>query len=354
VSKLTTSILLVRHGPGLGRFVRYGERTLHWIRRHDPALAERILVHETGTGVLPTAAAGTGAVVFWLADPLRERYPACYEEAAEIAELAMRRGARIVNPPAALSNTVKSAQARLWEQAGVPCAVGRRFADRAELEALLDSAAWPLIVRPDLLHAQQGMRVCRTRAEAVETAEADGRYPGALVPFVDTRESYRHGDASSVWAQLYHKRRVYVLGETVLPVHIFFSRSPIVAWAGSTFSRYQGWGSLLQGLAYLRRLDRDALAADVAFSRGAAEQPVLMRRAAAALGLDSVAIDYSTFADGRVVLWEANPHPSIPGWRGAGMPLVRRTRSRIARIHAEIAAFFRTLVHDSIGHRRTA
>src|SRR5687767_8437827 len=164
------SILIVRHGPGLGRFVRYGERTLDWIRRHEPALAERILVHETGTGALPTSAAGAGAVVFWLADPLRERYPACYSEAAEIAELAVRRGARVVNPPAALSNTAKSGQARLWDQAGVPCAGGRRFADRAELEALLDGMALPVIVRPDLLHAQEGMRICCTRAEAIAAA----------------------------------------------------------------------------------------------------------------------------------------------------------------------------------------
>jgi hypothetical protein len=354
VSKLATCILIVRHGPGLGRFVRYGERTLHWIRRHDPALAERILVHETGTGALPTTAAGAGAVVFWMADPLRECYSDCYAEAVEIAELAARRGARVVNPPAALSNTVKSTQARLWEQAGVPCAAARRFADRAELEAHLGTTAMPAIVRPDLLHAQQGMRICRTPAEAIAAVEKDGRYPGALVPFVETREDYRRHDPASVWAQFYHKRRAYVFGDAVVPVHIFFSTSPVVAWSGSTFSRYEGWRSLVQPLAYLRRLDREAVAADLAFSSGPPEQPALMRRAASALGLDFVAIDYSTFADGSVVLWEANPHPCIPGWRATGMPLVRRTFSRLNRIYAGTAAFFRTLIHDPIGHRRTA
>ncbi|MGH7517315.1 MAG: hypothetical protein ACREOC_07580 [Gemmatimonadales bacterium] len=348
------SILIVRQGPGLGRFVRYGERTLAWIRSHDPALARRIVVHETGTGALPTTAASAGAVVFWVADPLRERYPACYAEASEIAQLAARRGARVVNPPDALSNTIKTTQSRLWEQAGLPCSVGRRFANRAELEGLLDTMPMPVIVRPDLLHAQEGMRVCRTRGEAVAAAEGDGRYPGALVPFVDTREAYRLRDPVSVWASLYHKKRVYVFGDLVIPCHIFFSTSPIVAWAGSTFSRYEGWGSVLQGLAYLRRLDRHALAADIAFSRGAPEQPALMRRAASALGLDSVAIDYSTMADGSVVLWEANPHPSIPGWRHSGMPLVRRTLPRLHRIHAATATFFRSLVHGSIDQRRTA
>lgn len=354
MSDLATSILIVRHGPGLGRFVRYGERTLDWIRRHDPALAGRILVHETGTGALPTSAAGAGAVVFWLADPLRELYPGCYSEAMEIADLAARRGARVVNPPAALSNTAKSVQARLWDQAGVPCAVARRFADRAELAALLDGMSMPVIVRPDLLHAQQGMRVCCTPAEALAAAQPDPRSPGAVVPFMDSREDYRRRDPESVWAQFYHKKRVYVFGDFVMPVHVFFSASPVVAWAGSTFSRYQGWGSLVQWLAYLRRLDRAALAADISFSHSAAEQPALMRRAASALGLDVVAIDYSTFADGSVVLWEANPHPSIPAWRNTGMPLARRTFPRVQRIYAETAAFFHTLVHDSIGHRRTA
>jgi hypothetical protein len=354
VSKLATSILIVRHGPGLGRFVRYGERTLDWIRRHDPVLAQRIVVHETGTGVLPTTAAAAGAVVFWMADPLRERYPGCYSDAAEIAELAGRRGARVVNPPAALSNTIKSTQARLWEQAGVPCAAGRRFTERTELEQLLDTMPLPVIVRPDLLHAQQGMRVCHTRAEALAAAERCGRFPGAVVPFIDTRESWLRHDRSSIWAQLYHKRRVYVFGDIVVPCHIFFSTSPIVAWAGSTFSRYDGWGSLAQPLAYLRRRDRETVAADIAFSRTQPEVPVLMRRAAAALGLEAVAIDYSTFLDGSVVLWEANPHPSIPGWRHTGMPLVRRTWPRLERIYSATATFFRSLLHDSIGHRRTA
>jgi hypothetical protein len=334
--------------------VRYGERTLDWIRRHDPALGSRILVHETGTGALPTAAAGAGAVVFWLADPLRERYPSCYDEAMEIADLAARRGARVVNAPAALSNTAKSVQARLWGQAGVPCAVARRFTDCAELEALLDEMTMPVIVRPDLLHAQEGVRFCGTRAEALAAVEPDAQCPGAVVPFVDTREGYRHRDPETVWAQFYHKKRVYVFGDVVMPVHVFFSASPVVAWAGSTFSRYQGWGSVVQWLAYLRRLDRAAVAADITFSRSGAEQPAVMRRATSALGLDAVAIDYSTFADGSVVLWEANPHPSIPGWRGAGMPLVRRTLPRVQRIYAETAAFFHSLVHDSIGHRRTA
>ena len=354
MSRLSTSILIVRHGRGSGRFVRYGERTLHWIRRNDAPLAGRIVVHETGSGALPTAAAHAGAVVFWLADPLKELYPACYAEAAEIAELARRRGAQVVNPPDALSNTIKTTQARLWSDAGIPCARGQPYSGRLELERMLDSAAFPVIVRPDLLHAQQGMRVCYTREAALAAAETDGRYPGALVCFVDTREGYRALDPDSVWGQCYHKKRVYVFGDAVIPAHVFFSYSPVVAWAGSTFSRYEGWRSLLQPLAYFRRLDREAVAADIGFVRSAPERPAVMLRAAAALGLDSVAIDYSTHSDGSVVLWEANPHPCIPGWRSAGMPLVRRTRGRISRVYAATAAFFRTLVHEPIDHRRTA
>jgi hypothetical protein len=354
VSRLSTSILIVRHGPGRGRFFRYGERTLDWIRRNDPALGRRIVIHETGSGATPTVAADAGAVVFWMADPLRELYSDCFAEACEIAELATRRGARVVNPPDTLSNSIKTTQARLWEQAGIPCASGQRFTGPIELERLLETAEFPVIVRPDLLHAQQGMHLCGTRDEAIAAAEADGRYPGALMQFVDTRQEYRLRDAASVWAQCYHKKRAYVFGDVVLPIHIFFSTSPIVAWRGSTFSRYAGWASLGQHIAYFRRLDREALTADIAFSRGNPEEPALMRRAAAALGLEFVALDYSTFADGRVVLWEANPHPSIPGWRHTGMPLARRTFGRLTRIYAAIATFFRSLVHESIDHRRTA
>jgi hypothetical protein len=86
------------------------------LARRSPALAARVRIHETGAPA--PSLDGVAAVVFWLADPLRERFPACFEEAVALAAEARRRGVPIVNPPESLSNTVKSRQARRWREAG--------------------------------------------------------------------------------------------------------------------------------------------------------------------------------------------------------------------------------------------
>ncbi|HEU5169256.1 MAG TPA: hypothetical protein VFU46_01890 [Gemmatimonadales bacterium] len=346
-------ILIVRHGDGLGRLPRFGERALAWIARHDPELAGEISVHETGAAAVPAAAAKARAVVFWLADPLKERYPDCYEEAQAIGEVAARRGALLVNPPATLSNTVRSTQTRLWQEAGLPCPAGARYRSRAELEALLASAELPVLVCADRFDLRPAIRVCRTPDEVL-AAEHAGGYPGMVTPFIDPRHSWGERDPASVWARFYHRKRAFVLGDVVVPSHVTFSEAPIVSWNASIFRRYRGWGSVLQPLALVRRWDRLALAADNAFWRGAPEHPALIRRAAAALGFGFAAVDYATFADGSVILWDATPHPYIPEWHHAGMPVVRHTRARVHGLYAAIAGYLRNLLHEHAERRRFA
>ena len=170
---------------------------------------------------------------------------------------------------------------------------------------------------------------------------------------MDTRDAYRRHDSASVWGQLYHKKRAYVFGHVVIPVHIFFSTCPIVALTGSTFSRYQAGGPspsrLPTSAIWTARhsLRTFGLPGTRRARRADASGCIRARPRLCRHRLFDV-------ADGRVVLWEANPHPYIPGWLRAGMPLVRHTRPRLNRIHAATATFFRTLIHDSIGNRRTA
>ena len=44
--------------------------------------------------------------------PLNQCFPACFKEARKIADRAIQAGIRVVNPPQALSNTVKSSATR--------------------------------------------------------------------------------------------------------------------------------------------------------------------------------------------------------------------------------------------------
>ena len=351
MSTLATSILVVRQGRALGRAPRAGDATLAWIRRNDPLLAGRILVHETGTGAMPAVAAGAGAVVLWLPTGLRDRFPVCYREASAICELAARRGAVVVNPAGALSEAAPRTRAALWAQAGLRCAPSHPYHNRTELEALLKSQPAPVVVRPEWTHTAQ---FARSRADAVGVALAGWQCAGSLMPFVDTRDGERPEHPESVWALLYHRKRVYVCGDAVLPGEVLFSEVPVVRPENCTFQRYVGWRALLQGVACVRRVEREAVAADLAFARAEPEHTEILRQAVGLLGLRFAAVDYSNGADGVPTLWSVDPCPDLLGWLSGGMPLLRRTTPRLTRFFECTAAFLRGLIPDAIDRRRTA
>jgi len=151
-------------------------------------------------------------------DPLRERYPACYEECARLAVEAQSRGLRLVNPPDALSNSIKSLQSRIWRAAGVPTPPHFRYEDRDELNTLLGGVAFPAIVRSDLDHSQAGMRFCRSPDDVFRINEAELPRPGTITPFIDTRGGFRVTKPESTWAKYYHKKRAHVFGNAEVPL----------------------------------------------------------------------------------------------------------------------------------------
>ena len=335
-------VLLVRHGPGRGRISSYNQPLLEHLASTAPALYARLRLHETGAE--PPRLDDVRAVVFWLGDPLRERYPECFAHASEIAGRARLLGIPIVNAPEALSNTIKSVQARRWCDAGIPCAPSIRCDDADALRRAVDAAAYPIFVRADLLHAQRQMTVYRTRADAEALLRGPLTFPLVVVGFVDTRADYA-ALGSSVWSRLYHKRRAFVLGDEVLAYHIYFSADPIVGGAASTCSRYAGRRRHLAPLARILPLDRACLAADYDYWRAAPPHAELLRRATRALDLDYVAIDYAVRADGTAVLWEANPYPFIPReWHQMPLARERRLAQRIPALFTSVGGYFERLL----------
>jgi hypothetical protein len=283
--------------------------------------------------------------MFWLADPLRELYPDCHSEATDIAGEVRARGGAVVNDPAALSNTIKTVQARLWRDAGIPCSAAESFADAAALHGAVERAGLPAIVRTDLHHAQEATWLCRD-AEAVARLPAHGRlYPGVVLPLVDTRAAYGRERPGTIWARFWHKKRIFVFGHVTVPNHCLFSSSPVVGLHNSRFWRYKGRrGKLLTPLVALRRWDREALAVDRTYAEAAQERPELFVRATRVLGLEWAAIDYSTLADGSVVLWEANPYFTLPVGQKGPLAGPRRLRARVERLCAGMVRHLEHLV----------
>ena len=327
------------------------QSVLDSIARVAPEVHASLRLHYTGAADAPKLDA-VKAVLFWLGDPLRELYPDCYAEAKEIADQARKLGIRIVNPPESLSNSIKSVQQRLWRQAAIPTPLHWRFCDREELEQILASCRYPILIKSDWLHTKSGMFVCRSAREALSVPDSRILYPGAVAEFVDTRESFRRQDRRALWARLYHKKRVIVLGGRVHPRHLFFSREPLVRAKSSTYKRYEKrkWP-----LPLILRSERDAsLRLDRSYWRGEAEEPELFRKVAEVLGLDFAAIDYSSYADGEGILWEANPYFDVPGRRRRGPRAQRIYEERSRYLVAAMTDYFsRLLAAPEMGAARS-
>lgn len=322
---------------------RVGEDALTLLRERRPDVGAALRVHATGAAAPDLA--GVGAVVFWLGDPLRERYPDCYEEARLIADDARQRGLRVVNPPEALSNSVKSVQARRWADAGLATARHVAFANAAERDARLGEVRFPAFLRADQDHLQRHMHLCAT-AEDIAALPADQiAYPGALAEVVDTR--WAPEDAPHpIWSTLFHKKRILVMGPVLRTTHLFFSRSPIVSASTSTFhdaqrARRRPWHRPPPDArgGWLRR----AIAEDLAYWEQGEEAREVMTTAVRSLGLDYAAVDYATRADGSVVLWEANPHFGQAGRRHRNLWRRRRTRRRLQSYREATAEFLAAL-----------
>lgn len=282
------------------------------MRERRPSLHRRTEIHRTGDA--PPSLDDVGAVFFWLGDPLKELYPECYRDAATIAHEASRRGARLINPPDALSNAIKSRQSAIWSQNGVPCAKAWPAPSRHALNALASAIPYPAILRFDEGHAQHSMVVCRM-PEDVEAAADHLRYPAVALEFIDARATWRARAPTSIYAKFFHKKRAMVFGDAVINNHVLFSKNPLVSGRSATLARDKlPHNKLLRRIGLRRWRYQEALREDRTFAFSPPQHADVLRRAVRSLGLDIAAIDYASCADGSIVVWEANPYFYLRHW----------------------------------------
>jgi hypothetical protein len=338
-------LLIVRHGPGRGRLPGYLAPALKRLAELDPAKLVGVRFHETGSSAAPDLS-DVAAVFFWLADPLREMYPDCFAEAAEIEARARAAGLRLVNPPSSLSNSIKSVQARLWIDAGIPTPPCVPVENREQLEAAANGTGFPVLLKSDRLHAQERMVFCASAAALRAYPDVSLPLPGVVSPFIDTRAGWADRRPGTPWAAAHHKKRLIVFGDVLQARNVFFSDGPIVGLSTSSIWRFRPRDGRPSrpGLFGLRRRERAELAIDLAYFRtGECDAPDVMRRAARVLGFGFAAIDYSVFADGRVCLWEANPYHYVPGPRSYVLPEQRHFQERYDAFCRALGALFTRL-----------
>ena len=359
-------VLIVRHGSGRAFPDEFLLHVLEHIGETDPKLRRLLVSHDTGEG--EPSLEGVATIVFALRDPLRQRHPDCFAEAEAIAARAESAGIRVVNSPQALSNTAKSIQARTWAEKGLPAATHVVFGSEKDLLAGADGLAYPVMLKSNESHRQEGMCVCRDSADVRNAVGAQElQAPVAAASFIDTRRGYVRTQPGSLWARFYHKKRAVVLGDVVRSRHVLFSRHPIVSLRTCTLSstrkrghsaksRWKRVNELLSVGNWLwdHEVTRRSVDEDNEFFFSSPEEPELLRDACRVLGLEVATVDYSTQANGEIVLWEANAFCTLETPEKFLLPEVRRYAERRRQTLDDVAHYLSGLVNEAKARRGTA
>jgi hypothetical protein len=340
----------------------YGEHILEWLRIERPDLAHLVRLHETGT--VPAVLDDVCAVFFWLGDPLEILYPDCFGEALAIEVEAEQRSIRILNRPTALATFGKDVQATRFEEASVPTPPALLVAGADELERCADRFGYPLLIRGSRSFGQEGTRIVRSRGVIRSLGVGDLPQEAIVTPLVDTRGRPAGSRKGDLWTRYYHRKRALLIGEECVPYSLFFSPHPVVSQDTSVYGRYDSWQARLRpygwpgrrGLRLVRQAMglRRAFELESEFAGAAVEHEDVLRRAAAALGLEFLAFDYASLPSGELMVWEANPYPYLPSARGHVLGKSRRSEERTRGVYEAFAACFESLLAEADSARRSA
>jgi hypothetical protein len=216
----------------------------------------------------------------------------------------------VLNRVDRLLNAAKSRGAQIMRSVGATTPRMAPIADRREFAESLLGLTLPLFVREDWGHSRNVFRV-DTPADVRRVPWDEFQRPLAI-EIMDVRDP-RDG--------LYRKYRYVAAGDLGVSHHLQVSD----AWITRGDNRIITPETRDQELAYITASD---------------PHHSLLQRARRALGLDLVAFDYGYRPDGQMVVWEANPFPTIVfGARRLiyRNPAIHRTIMAIVRMYLAAA-----------------
>jgi hypothetical protein len=246
----------------------------------------------------------------WLQDPVEQWSAETYEQAVDLQAECDEREIPVLNRVDQLGNATKSRGAQLMSAVGVSTPRMAPIADRREFETSLLGLTLPLFIREDWGHSRQVFRVDRP-ADVPNIPWASFERPLA-VEIVDVRDP-RDGT--------YRKHRYVAAGDVGVSHHLQSSHE----WITRGENRVMTSATRDEELRYITQRD---------------PHHELLQSARRALGLDLVAFDYGYAPDGRMVVWEANPFPTIVlGTRRLVYrnPAIHRTLLAIVRMYLSAA-----------------
>jgi hypothetical protein len=298
-------LLIVRHRKYQRRFF---DVILKWIAANLPELAPLFDVRDLPVRVRDWSPYALH--VPWLQDPVQEWSTEAYDEANRLAAECDARGVPVLNRVDRLLNATKSRGAALMRSVGVATPRMATIADPREFERSLLGLTLPLFIRENWGHSRNVFRV-DAPADLRRIPWSTFQRPVAI-EIVDVRDP-RDG--------LHRKYRYVAAGALGITHHVQVSAE----WITRGENRVITPETRDEELRYIMQPDPNHK---------------LLQRARRALGLDLVAFDYGYAPDGRMIVWEANPFPTIVfGTRRLiyRNPAIHRTLLAIVRLYLAAA-----------------
>lgn len=294
-------VLIIRHHKYQRHFF---DVILKWVASNVPELAALFDVRDLPVRIRDWSPYALH--VPWLQDPVQEWSPETYDQANAVAAECDACGIPVLNRVDRLLNATKSRGAELMRSVGIATARMALITNQREFERSLLGLSLPLFVREDWGHSRNVFRV-DAAADVSRIPWPTFRRPVAI-EIVDV-SNRRDG--------LHRKYRYVAAGEVGVSHHVQTSAE----WITRGENRVITGESRDEELNYITQPDpnHDAL-----------------QRARRVLGLDVVAFDYGYTPDGRMVVWEANPFPTIVfGTRRLiyRNPAIHRTLLAIVRLY---------------------
>jgi hypothetical protein len=269
-------VLIVRHRKYQRRFF---DVILKWVATNVPELAPLFDVRDLPIRVHDWSSYALH--VPWLQDPVQEWSPETYAQANQLAAECDARGIPVLNRVDRLLNATKSLGAELMRSVGIATPKMAPITVPCEFEQSLLGLSLPLFIREDWGHSRHVVRV-DAFSEVPRVPWSTFQRPVAI-EIVDVRNP-RDG--------LHRKYRYVAAGEVGVSHHVQTSAE----WITRGENRVITPESREEELHYITQPD---------------PHHEVFQRARRALGLDLVAFDYGYTPDGRMIVWEANPFPTI-------------------------------------------
>lgn len=239
-------------------------------------------------------------VVFYHRDPLKHLYPEVYKYAKKIERLCLNNGIRFVNTPEALSRSIKSEQLKTLLGAGFLVAKNFKFRNISELSHI-KAEIFPIFVRNNIGHDSDNLTVQgpfnnyndmlkKYKYKSLgDKKHLDGK---VAIQWIDTR-SPKDG--------LYRRYRVFATSIDAIPGNVYASND----WYT------HGMNSIVNSSTQYENNNFK----NKKFSK---KQKNFFIKINITLGLEFSAIDYSYTSNGKIIIWEVNPHPALSSWVDQG------------------------------------